>query len=165
MGLIWHSLNSWTSEKRNLRGKTTAAFKYIKGNFNKRNKQFSLSAEHSTETFCSSNYLLISFEALSGNGHVTKITLKSVLHCYNFPGALKIHLKNTIWEKYGRTGEKGESLLMIVDCFPLKQLVSEIVFKEPSPHLCAEWTYGKTLHKPDLKWNNSRFGVNCVMKM
>lgn len=98
-----------------------------------------MSAVHRTETFCSSSCLLISFEVLSGNGHVTKIILNTVLHCYNFPGALKIHLKNTIWEKYGKTGEKGESLLMIVDCSPpLKQLVSEIVFKEPSPHLCAE---------------------------
>lgn len=94
---------------------------------------------HTTDTFCSSNYLLISFEVLSGNGHVTKITLNTILHCYNFPGALKIHFKSTFWEKYGRTGEKGVSFLIIVDRSPpLKQLVSEIVFKECSPHLCAE---------------------------
>lgn len=68
-----------------------------------------------------------------------------------------VRYQDTPWERQGGTGENGKKFFpMIADCSPaLKQLPSEIVFKEPSPCLCAEWAYGISWHELDLKWNNS----------
>lgn len=84
-----------------------------------------------TKALRAQSSLLISLEELSGNGcYPNNSKYGRSLSCYSFPGALKIHLRNAIWEKHGGTGEKGKNPPVIIDCSPpLEQLLSEILSK------------------------------------